>query len=162
LGQCRLEKAAVLAGGGTNHRGGLFDMVLIKDNHIAAAGGLTAAVVRARARARADLGIEVEASTLAEVEDACAAGVDRILLDNMAPDEVARAVALVDVRGPGAGDPARRRAGARRWPELEVSGGITLESVRAMADLGVDFISVGGLTHSAPALDLSLEIVRLD
>jgi nicotinate-nucleotide pyrophosphorylase (carboxylating) len=156
-----LEKAAVLAGGGTNHRQGLFDMVLIKDNHIRAAGGLTAAVERARARAAPALLVEVEAATLAEVEEACAAGVDRILLDNMDPAGVKQALAWIDAHpAPGPASP-RRRAGARRWPEVEVSGGITLETVRPMAELGVDYVSVGAITHSAPALDLSLEILEL-
>jgi len=148
-----LEKAAVLAGGGANHRVGLFDMVLIKDNHIRAAGGLTAAVERARARAAPGLLVEAEAATFAEVEEACAAGVDRLLLDNMTTAEVARALAHVDGWRPAPDAPRR--------PRVEVSGGMTLETVRPMAELGVDFISVGGLTHSAPALDLSLEIVRL-
>jgi len=148
-----LEKAAVLAGGGANHRVGLFDMVLIKDNHIRAAGGLTAAVERARAHAAPGLLVEAEAATFAEVEEACAAGVDRLLLDNMTTAEVARALAYVDGLRPAPDAPRR--------PRVEVSGGMTLETVRPMAELGVDFISVGGLTHSAPALDLSLEIVRL-
>ncbi len=148
-----LEKAAVVAGGGANHRVGLFDMVLIKDNHIRAAGGLTAAVERARAHAAPGLLIEAEAATFAEVVEACAAGVDRLLLDNMTTAEVARALAHVDGLRPAPDAPRR--------PQVEVSGGMTLETVRPMAELGVDFISVGGLTHSAPALDLSLEIVRL-
>lgn len=154
-----LEKAAVRAGGGANHRVGLYDAVLLKDNHIRAAGGLTAAVTRARALAAPALLLEVEAATFAEVAEACAAGVDRILLDNMTRDEVARALAHIDAHPHP--DASRRRAGARRWPEVEVSGGLTLETVRPMAELGVDFVSVGGLTHSAPALDLSLEIERL-
>jgi nicotinate-nucleotide pyrophosphorylase (carboxylating) len=148
-----LEKAAVVAGGGANHRVGLFDMVLIKDNHIRAAGGLTAAVLRARAHAAPGLLIEAEAATYAEVVEACAAGVDRLLLDNMTTAEVARALTYID--GLRVGPDAPRR------PLVEVSGGMTLETARPMAELGVDFISVGGLTHSAPALDLSLEIVRL-
>jgi nicotinate-nucleotide pyrophosphorylase (carboxylating) len=148
-----LEKAAVVAGGGANHRVGLFDMVLIKDNHIRAAGGLTAAVERARAHAAPGLLIEAEAATYVEVVEACKIGVDRLLLDNMTTAEVTRALAHID--GLRAGPDAPRR------PRVEVSGGMTLETVRPMAELGVDFISVGGLTHSAPALDLSLEIVRL-
>ena len=157
-----LEKAAVLAGGGANHRVGLHDMVLIKDNHVRAAGGLARAVERARAHAAPSLLIEVEAQSFAEVEEACVAGVDRILLDNMGRDDVARALARIDAAPSSlpAGDP-RRRAGARRWPEVEVSGGLTLDTVRTMAELGVDYVSVGGITHSAPALDLSLEIVSL-
>ena len=156
-----LEKAAVLAGGGGNHRLGLYDMVLIKDNHVRAAGGLTQAVERARARAAPLLLVEVEAQSFAEVEEACAAGVDRILLDNMSRDEVARALARIDASPPPAPASLRRRPGARRWPEVEVSGGLTLDTVRSVAELGVDYVSVGAITHSAPALDLSLEIVSL-
>jgi len=152
-GMRQLEKAAVVAGGGANHRVGLYDMVLIKDNHIRAAGGLTAAVQRARAHAAPGLLVEAEAATFAEVEEACAAGVDRLLFDNMTIVEVARALTYID--GLRAGPDAPRR------PLVEVSGGMTLETARPMAELGVDFISVGGLTHSAPALDLSLEIVHL-
>jgi nicotinate-nucleotide pyrophosphorylase (carboxylating) len=138
-----LEKAAVVAGGGTSHRFGLFDMVLIKENHIAAAGGIASAVTAARERFP-DIGIEVEAETADDVREALAAGAPRILLDNMTPDEM-RAIAT-EVAG---------RA------ELEASGNISLSTVRAAAETGVDFISVGALTHSAPALDLSLILERL-
>jgi nicotinate-nucleotide pyrophosphorylase (carboxylating) len=138
-----LEKAAVLAGGGTAHRFGLFDMVLIKENHVAAAGGVGPAVRAARERF-AHLPIEVECQTAEEVREALDAGAPRILLDNMSADQMRAIVA--DVHG---------RA------ELEASGGIDLETVRAAADTGVDFISVGALTHSAPALDLSLILERL-
>jgi nicotinate-nucleotide pyrophosphorylase (carboxylating) len=138
-----LEKAAVVAGGGTSHRFGLFDMVLIKENHVAAAGGIGPAVAAARAHF-ADLPIEVECQTAAEVAEALAAGAPRILLDNMTPEQM-RAIAA-DVGG---------RA------ELEASGGIDLDTVRAAASTGVDFVSVGALTHSAPALDLSLILERL-
>jgi nicotinate-nucleotide pyrophosphorylase (carboxylating) len=133
-----LEKAAVVAGGGTSHRFGLFDMVLIKENHVAAAGGVGPAVRAARARF-ADLPIEVEAQTAEEVREALEAGAPRILLDNMAPEAMRAIVAEVGGRA-----------------ELEASGGIDLKTVRAAAETGVDFISVGALTHSAPALDLSL------
>jgi nicotinate-nucleotide pyrophosphorylase (carboxylating) len=133
-----LEKAAVVAGGGTSHRFGLFDMVLIKENHAAAAGGVGAAVRAARERFP-DLPLEVECQTAAEVAEALAAGAPRILLDNMTPEEM-RAIAA-DV-----GDRA----------VLEASGGIDLGTVRAAAETGVHFVSVGALTHSAPALDLSL------
>lgn len=143
-GMRRLEKAAVVAGGGANHRVGLYDMVMIKDNHIAAAGGITAAVEAVRARNERGLRVEVETSDLGEVREALAAGVDRIMFDNMTPDLMARAVALVH-----AADPR---------PETEASGGITLETIRSFAETGVDFISVGALTHSAPALDLSLRL----
>ena len=141
----RLEKAAVLAGGGANHRTGLFDMVLIKENHIAAAGGIGAAVQRVRERNAQRLAVEVEVTTLDELAEAIAAGVDRILLDNMGLETMRAAVERV------------RRLGEAR-PELEASGNMSLERVRDVAETGVDLISVGVLTHSAPALDLSLRI----
>ena len=133
-----LEKAAVVAGGGANHRAGLYDMILIKENHAALAGGVGPAVRAARA-AFPDLPLEVECSTPAEVDEALVAGAPRILLDNMRPDELRAIVALVDGHA-----------------RLEASGGITFETLRAHADTGVDFISIGALTHSAAALDLSL------
>ncbi len=133
-----LEKAAVAAGGGVNHRAGLYDMVLIKENHAALAGGVGAAV-RAAAAAFPQLPLEVECSTRAEVDEALEAGATRILLDNMGPGELRATVEHV--------------AGRAR---LEASGGISLETLRAHAESGVDWISVGALTHSAPALDLSL------
>ncbi len=145
-----LEKAAVRAGGGVNHRSGLYDAILVKENHAALAGGVGEAT-RLALKAAAGLPapgrrgsgavvlVEVECATLAEVEDAVAAGVPRILLDNMSTDELRRAVEVADGRA-----------------ELEASGGITLDTVRAVAETGVDFISVGALTHSAPALDVSL------
>jgi nicotinate-nucleotide pyrophosphorylase (carboxylating) len=133
-----LEKAAVAAGGGTNHRAGLYDAILIKENHAAIAGGVGEAVRKARAR-NGDVPLEVECRTLAEVEEALAAGAPRILLDNMTPDELRGAVGRVAGRA-----------------ELEASGGVTLETLGEIAATGVDFISVGALTHSAPALDLSL------
>jgi len=139
-----LEKAAVVAGGGSNHRVGLYDMVMIKDNHISAAGGIMAAVEAVRVRNDRGLRVEVEASTLAEVGEALAARVDRVMFDNMDPATMRAAVALA--------------AAAERRPETEASGGITLETIRAFAETGVDFISVGALTHSAPALDLSLRL----
>lgn len=133
-----LERAAVRAGGGVNHRAGLYDMVLIKENHAALAGGVGQAVARARAAAP-ELPLEVECRDLDEVAEALAAGADRILLDNMNPDELRAAVARVGGRA-----------------RLEASGGITAATLRDVARTGVDFISVGALTHSAPALDLSL------
>lgn len=133
-----LEKAAVAAGGGSNHRAGLYDMVLIKENHAALAGGVGAAVRAARAHAP-ELGLEVECRTLAEVQEALAAGAPMILLDNMNAAQLRKAVALVAGRA-----------------QLEASGGVSLESVREVAGSGVDFVSIGALTHSAPALDLSL------
>ena len=138
-----LEKAAVAAGGGLNHRAGLYDMVLIKENHAALAGGVGAAV-RAATAAFPDLPLEVECSTPAEVDEALAAGATRILLDNMRPPELRAAVAQV--------------AGRAR---LEASGGIGLDALRAHAETGVDWISIGALTHSAPALDLSLLLTPL-
>lgn len=143
-GMRRLEKAAVVAGGGANHRVGLHDMVMIKDNHIAAAGGITAAVEAVRARNDRGLRVEVETTGLGEVREALAAGVDRIMFDNMSPQLIRQAVALV--------------AGADPRPETEASGGITLDTIADFARAGVDFISVGALTHSAPALDLSLQL----
>jgi nicotinate-nucleotide pyrophosphorylase (carboxylating) len=140
-----LEKEAVRAGGGANHRMGLHDMVMIKDNHIAAAGGITAAVEAVRRANDRALRVEVETTTLAEVDEALAAGVDRIMFDNMGVEQVRRAVGLV-------------RAWSGPHPETEASGGVDLHSVRAYAATGVDFVSVGALTHSAPALDLSLRV----
>jgi nicotinate-nucleotide pyrophosphorylase (carboxylating) len=133
-----LEKQAVLAGGGTNHRIGLFDAILVKENHAAMAGGVGEATRRALAAA-GGLPVEVECATLDEVRAALEAGAPRILLDNMDTGELRAAVEL---------------AGGRA--ELEASGGVSLETVRAIAETGVDFISVGALTHSAPALDVSL------
>ena len=134
-----LEKEAVRAGGGMSHRSGLYDAILVKENHAALAGGVGEATRLALEHAPEEVTVEVECATLAEVEDALAAGVPRILLDNMAPDDLRRAVELAAGRA-----------------ELEASGGITLDTVRAVAETGVDFISVGALTHSAPALDVSL------
>jgi nicotinate-nucleotide pyrophosphorylase (carboxylating) len=134
-----LEKYAVRCGGGSNHRFGLYDAILIKDNHLAAAGGVGPAVRLARA-ARSDLAVEVEADTLDQVREALDAGADRILLDNMSIANLRAAVALVAGRVP-----------------LEASGGVSLATVRAIAETGVDCISVGALTHSAVALDVSLE-----
>jgi nicotinate-nucleotide pyrophosphorylase (carboxylating) len=136
-----LEKHAVTAGGGTNHRFGLDDGILIKDNHIAAAGGVGVAVQRARAGAPHGLRIEVEVQSLDELIAAMDAGADSVLLDNMPPEQVRRAV---------------EQAGGR--VVLEASGGITLANVRDYAATGVDLISVGALTHSAPIIDLSLEV----
>ena len=133
-----LEKAAVASGGGVNHRAGLYDMVLIKENHAAMGGGVGAAV-RAAAAAFPDLALEVECSTLGELDEALAAGATRILLDNMGPAELRAAVAHVGGRA-----------------RLEASGGVGLDTLRAHAETGVDWISIGALTHSAPTLDLSL------
>jgi nicotinate-nucleotide pyrophosphorylase (carboxylating) len=141
----RLEKAAVAAGGGTNHRLGLHDAILIKENHVALADGLGAAV-RAAAGARPDLPVEVECRDLDEVAEALEAGAAWLLLDNMDTDALRAAVALAE----------DRQEGAR--PSLEASGGVTLDNVADVAATGVDFISVGALTHSAPSLDLSMAL----
>ncbi len=141
-----LEKYAVSVGGGGNHRFGLFDMYLIKDNHLKLAGGIVDAVSRCRA-AGDDLPVEVEVSNLEQLKEACASGADRVMLDNMSEREVRRACEVVR----GIADPAGR-------PKVEVSGGITLDNVREMALCGVDYISIGAITHSAPAIDMSLEL----
>jgi len=137
-----LERQAVLAGGGTLHRASLSDAVLIKDNHLRLVGGVTEAVRRARA---GGVPVEVEVETMDQLEEALAAGTDRILLDNPTPDLVRQASERV-------GDPER----------LEVSGGVTLESIGALVEAGARVISVGRLTHSAPSLDLSLEVIDAD
>jgi nicotinate-nucleotide pyrophosphorylase (carboxylating) len=153
-----LEKYAVLCGGGQNHRLALWDMYLVKDNHIRAARGLTNAIDRIQ-RTRRDLLLEVEVESLDQLREALRPEVDRILVDNQPPAVVKRCVEEVDkwyaVNPP---DHPRVHDGARRWPEVEVSGGLNLETIRAYAETGVDYLSVGALTHSAPALDLSLEI----
>ncbi len=135
-----LEKYAVRAGGGTNHRFGLDDAVLIKDNHVALIGGVRPAIERARAAVGHLVKIEIEVDTLAQVEEALAVGVDAVLLDNMTPDELRRAVRMVNGRA-----------------ITEASGGITPATAPAVAAAGVDIISVGWLTHSAPILDLGLD-----
>lgn len=134
-----LERYAVRCGGGVNHRAGLYDAILVKENHLRLAGGITAAL--AALRGASALPVEVEAETLAEVAEALGAGAGRILLDNMTPAEVREAVAL-----------------AAGKAELEASGGISLTTIRAYAETGVDFISVGALTHSARSLAVSLEL----
>ncbi|HUK64203.1 MAG TPA: carboxylating nicotinate-nucleotide diphosphorylase [Dongiaceae bacterium] len=153
-----LEKYAVQMGGGQNHRFALWDMYLVKDNHVRAAGGVTAAIDRIM-RTRQDVPLEVEVESLDQLREALRPGVDRILVDNRSLEEVRAAVAVVDAwckENPP--DPRVTAEGARRWPEIEVSGGIQLDTVRRYAETGVDYVSVGALTHSAPALDLSLEI----
>ena len=154
-----LEKFAVKAGGGENHRLALWDMYLVKDNHIRAAGGITAAIDRIARTRQADLLLEVEVESLDQLADALRPEVDRILVDNRTPDEVRQAVELVDRWCAGhPSESPRRTPDAKRWPQVEVSGGITLETARRYAETGVDFLSVGALTHSAPALNLNLEI----
>ena len=156
-----LEKYAVKCGGGENHRLALWDMYLVKDNHIRAAKGLTNAI-NAIQRTRRDLLLEVEVESPDQLVEALRPEVDRILVDNRTVDEVRRAIETVDrwcAAHPS--DSPRMRPGARRWPEVEVSGGITLANARLFAATGADYLSVGALTHSAPALDLSLEIEEL-
>ncbi len=153
-----LEKYAVLCGGGQNHRLALWDMYLVKDNHIRAARGLTNAIDRIQ-RTRRELLLEVEVESMDQLREALRPEVDRILVDNQPPEVVRRCVEEVDrwyaLNPP---DHPRVRQGAKRWPEVEVSGGLDLTTIRAYAETGVDYLSVGALTHSAPALDLSLEI----
>jgi nicotinate-nucleotide pyrophosphorylase (carboxylating) len=133
------EKYAVKCGGGENHRFGLYDAVMIKDNHIKAAGGITEAVGRIRNKLGREKNIEVETTNLQEVEEALYSGVDIIMLDNMATDMIRQAVALVD-----------------RKAKIEVSGSISLERLDELAGTGIDYVSVGALTHSAPAVDISM------
>jgi nicotinate-nucleotide pyrophosphorylase (carboxylating) len=138
-----LEKQAVAAGGATNHRAGLYDAILIKENHATIAGGVGKAVRLARDRAP-DVPLEVECRSLDEVDEALGAGAPMILLDNMDVDQLRDAVKRVDGRA-----------------KLEASGGVTLDTLRAVASTGVDFVSIGAITHSAPALDLSLILTPL-
>jgi nicotinate-nucleotide pyrophosphorylase (carboxylating) len=135
-----LEKYAVAAGGAANHRFGLFDAILIKDNHVRLAGGVRAAVARARAN-RPGMSVEVEAQSLGQVDEALDAGADIVLADNLSIEEIRETV--------------RRARGRAR---VEISGGVTLERIPELAASGADYISVGALTHSAPAVDISLEI----
>jgi len=142
-GMRQLEKAAVRAGGGNNHRFGLFDGVLIKDNHIVAAGSIEKAVRKARRYAPPTLRVEVECASLRQVKEALSAGADIIMLDNMSLEQMRRAVKLIGGRA-----------------LCEASGNITAQNARRVATCGVDFISCGSITHSAAAADLSLEFVR--
>lgn len=139
-----LEKYAVRIGGGQNHRFGLFDGILIKDNHIRAVGSVKEAVRRARAKAPHGMKVEVEVSSLEEVKEALEAGADLLLLDNMTPEEVRKALNWIQGRAP-----------------VEVSGGITLENIRDYAMPGVSYISAGALTHSARWLNFSMEVIHL-
>lgn len=140
-GYRELAKYAVQMGGGANHRMGLYDALLIKDNHIAAAGGIEAAIEAARAQSK--LAVEIECDTLEQVGDAIAAGAERLLLDNMSLEELRRAVQM-----------------AQGQPLLEASGGVTLDTVRDIALTGVDFISVGRITQSAPAVDIGMDYIK--
>lgn len=135
-----LEKYAVSAGGATNHRVGLFDAILIKDNHIRLAGGLSEAIATTRTR-RPDLSIEVEAQTLGEVDEALEARADIVLVDNMSIEDIRTAVSRAHGRS-----------------KIEISGGVTLERIPELAATGADYVSAGALTHSAPAVDISFEI----
>ena len=140
-----LEKKAVLDGGGTNHRMGLFDRAMVKDNHLLAEGGLEAlqAAIHRLKRERPGIEVELEVDHLGQFRDFLALdGVDHVLLDNMSNEQLAEAVTL---------------RGERKKPLLEASGGVTLETVRGIAETGVDFISVGAITHSAPVLDIGLD-----
>ncbi len=137
-----LEKYAVRCGGGLNHRFGLDDAVLVKDNHIAAAGGIEAVVATLRGRLGPMVKIEIEVDTLEQLDTALALGIDAILLDNMPPEIMARAVTITNGRA-----------------KLEASGSVTLERVRAIAESGVDYISSGAITHSAKSLDLGLDFL---
>ena len=139
-----LEKYAVRMGGGTNHRFGLYDAALVKDNHIAAAGSIAGAVQQVRRQAPFMAKVEVECADLGQVREALEAGADVIMLDNMNTKEMAEAVRLINKRA---------------W--VEASGGITIESLRSVAETGVDFISVGALTHSAPAVDFNMKVATL-
>lgn len=143
-----LEKAAVAAGGGVNHRMGLHDAILIKENHVALAGGVAKAIHAART-AQPKMPLEIECRNLDEVAYALGAGADRLLLDNMGLETLRNAVKLRDEHGAAA-------------PKLEASGGVTVETVRAVAESGVDYISVGALTHSAPTLDFSMLLKPAD
>ena len=138
------EKAAVLAGGGFNHRYNLSTAVMLKDNHIDAAGGVTKAIQMARAHASFTCTVEIECENLDMVREAADAGADIIMLDNMDHDVMAKAIEVIDGRA-----------------KVEASGNVDAQNIRALADLGVDFISSGALTHSAPILDLSLKHLRM-
>jgi len=144
-----LEKYAVLCGGGTNHRIDLASGILIKNNHISLGGGLPAVLTRALERRRKGQRVQVEVRTALELEEALTYGAEAILLDNMTPKEVKHAVARIRKETEGQ---------TERWIPTEASGGIVLENIRAYAETGVDFISVGALTHSAKAADISMSI----
>lgn len=148
LGMRAAQKYAVTCGGGTNHRMGLYDAVLIKDNHIAVAGGVAEAVRAARAYALGK-SIEVECDTLVQLDEALASGVDSVLLDNMTNAQLTQAVAIVRAHNAATGQAVK----------TEASGNVSLATVRGIAQTGVDYISVGKLTHSAPAVDIGLDEV---
>jgi len=137
-----LDRYAVLVGGGMNHRFGLYDAVLIKDNHLVAAGGIAEAISAARARVGHDVMVEVEVESLEQLAEVLDTDVDRVLLDNMGPEMLRRAVEMVGGRF-----------------TTEASGGVTVENIRGLAETGVDIISVGWITHSAPQLDIALDFI---
>jgi nicotinate-nucleotide pyrophosphorylase (carboxylating) len=139
-----LEKYAVRAGGATNHRFGLFDAFFIKDNHIALAGGVGAAIASARKKSPGTI-VEIEADTVGQVDEAVNAGADVILVDNMTTEDIRSAVKRVSGRA-----------------KVEISGGVTLERMPELASTGADYVSIGALTHSAPAIDISFDIAPLD
>lgn len=142
-----LEKYAVVSGGGTNHRLDLSDGILIKNNHIALGGGIRSVLARSLAARPAGKRVQIEVRSMEELQEALAAGAEAILLDNMTPNLIAECV--------------RRIRAEERWIPIEASGGIVLENIRAYAEAGVDFISVGALTHSAPAADISMRITAV-
>lgn len=143
----KLEKAAVVAGGGANHRMGLHDMVLVKDNHLVAAGGVEEAVSAVKKANQLGIEVEVEVGTLEELDELLPLGVDRVLLDNMTREQMREAVRRIHALGP-------------KRPLAEASGNMNLERVGGVAETGVDFISVGAITHSAPSADLSLRVLK--
>jgi nicotinate-nucleotide pyrophosphorylase (carboxylating) len=149
-----LEKYAVQCGGGTNHRIDLASGILIKNNHISLGGGVKTTLTRALKNRRLHQRVQIEVRSTQELEDALEAGAEAILLDNMSPDQVRRSVERIRLAAPG-----RAEMDKAHWIPIEASGGITLEKIRAYAEAGVDFISVGALTHSAKAADISMRIV---
>jgi nicotinate-nucleotide pyrophosphorylase (carboxylating) len=154
-----LEKYAVNVGGGASHRFGLFDMYLVKENHIKAAGSIAAAVESIKAKKR-DIPVEVEAKSYEQVKEACECGVDRILLDNMTLTHISKSVEIIQNHR----QQMRFREGQKEEqakPEIEASGGVTLENVKEIALTGVEYISVGALTHSFRSIDLSLLIEKV-
>jgi nicotinate-nucleotide pyrophosphorylase (carboxylating) len=154
-----LEKYAVLCGGGTNHRIDLASGILIKNNHIALGGGLRAALTRALQNRKHQQRIQVEVRNSQELEEALEYGAEAILLDNMTPEQVKKSVDRIKLATAAQAAESQGAAGQARWIPTEASGGIVLDNIRAYAETGVDFISVGALTHSAKAADISMSIV---
>ncbi len=159
-----LEKYAVLVGGGESHRFGLYDMYLVKENHLKAAGSITGAVKRVRDHMKStnsDVQIEVEVRDFEQVKEACECGVERILLDNMSLASIGKSVEIVENHRQEH-PPRKGQSGRRGLPEVEASGGVTLENVRDIALAGVDYISVGALTHSYKSIDMTLLVEEID